>query len=59
MQQSTPLKPDDFPIETEQDKLRTQKGKKIAEAESEKTAQDIAQRLNELADREEQDRWSA
>lgn len=57
--QETTLDPDDFPIETEHDKLKTQDGEKIAEAKNEKLAEQIAERLNEQAYQEECDRWSA
>jgi hypothetical protein len=53
------LKPDDFPIEADKDKLRTQKGEPVASAESDEIADQIAERLNEHAHQEEQDRWSA
>ena len=55
----TGLTPDDFPIEADKDKLRTHKGDPVASAESEEIADQIAERLNEHAHREEQDRWSA
>jgi hypothetical protein len=55
----TGLTPDDFPIEADKDKLRTHKGEPVASAESEEIADQIAERLNEHAHREEQDRWSA
>lgn len=53
------LKPEDFPIEADKDKLKTRKGETVAEAQSEKIADEIADRLNEQAHKEEQDRWSA
>ncbi len=53
------LTPDDFPLEAEKDKLRTHKGEPVASAESEQIADELAERLNEQAHREEQDRWSA
>ncbi|MCG6205362.1 hypothetical protein LPW26_11985 [Rhodopseudomonas sp. HC1] len=53
------LEPDDFPVHAERTELKTQDGEKIAEAKSKKIAEDIAQRLNEQAHREEEDRWSA
>ena len=59
MATDTCLKPDDFPIEVEDQKLRTQKGKPVATAASDKLADQIAEQLNEHAHREEQDRWSA
>ncbi|WP_022720107.1 hypothetical protein [Rhodopseudomonas sp. B29] len=57
--QETTLDPDDFPIETEHGKLKTQDGENIAEAKNEKLAEEIAERLNEHAYKEECDRWSA
>ncbi|MCD0417381.1 MAG: hypothetical protein QM576_02675 [Rhodopseudomonas sp.] len=53
------LQPDDFPIEVERSALKTTDGKTIAEAKTKKLAADIADRLNEQADREQQDCWSA
>jgi hypothetical protein len=53
-----PLKPDDFPVEADNDKLKTHKGQKIAEADSEELAENIAERLNDQAHQEEHDRWS-
>ena len=53
------LTPDDFPIEADKDKLRTLKGEPVASAKSEQIADQLAERLNEQAHREEQDRWSA
>lgn len=53
------LAPDDFPVHAEQTELKTQDGEKIAEATSKTIAENIAQRLNEQAQREEEDRWSA
>lgn len=55
----TELTPDDFPLEADKDKLRTHKGEPVASAESEQIADELAERLNEQAHREEQDRWSA
>jgi len=59
MAKEKPLKPDDFPIEADDKKLKTNKGKPIASTESEGIADDLAERVNEQADREEHDRWSA
>jgi len=55
----TELTPDDFPLEADKDKLKTHKGEPVASAESEQIADELAERLNEHAHREEQDRWSA
>lgn len=59
MGKDTSLQPDDFPVEVEDQKLKTQKGKPVATAETEELADQLAERLNEQAHREEQDRWSA
>jgi len=48
-----------FPIEADRQKLKTQKGEPIATADTEELADQLAERLNEQAHREEQDRWSA
>ena len=53
-----PLKPDDFPIATDNNKLVTDTGQEIAEATSPPIAEDLAERLNEDAARKEEDRWS-
>lgn len=53
------LAPDDFPVQADRTELKTQDGEKIAEAKTKKLAEDIAERLNEQAHREEEDRWSA
>jgi hypothetical protein len=53
------LESSDFPIETDKEKLRTRKGETIGSAASRPLAEHIADRLNEHADHEEEDRWSA
>ena len=53
-----PLKPDDFPVSNEGEKIVTDTGKPIADAESGPVAEDIAERLNEDAARKEEDRWA-
>ena len=53
------LKPEDFPVHTEQKKIVKNDGKTIAEARNQKTAEEVAERLNAEEDRREQDRWSA
>jgi len=58
MAKEKPLKPDDFPIETDDKTLKTNKGKPIASTESEAIADDLAERVNEQAYREECDRWA-
>ena len=54
-----PLKPEDFPVETDQKLITTQKNEPVAVAPSSAKAEDVARRLNEQAAREEEDRWSA
>jgi hypothetical protein len=57
--ESTKLDADDFPIETDRQTLKTHEGEPIAQAKSKKLADEIAQRLNEQAYREQEDCWSA
>jgi hypothetical protein len=59
MPNDKPLKPDDFPIEVEGEKLVTADGKPIAKAKVPAVAEDLADRLNEDEYRKEQDKWSA
>ena len=59
MPNDKPLKPDDFPVEVEGEKLMTADGKVIAKARTPAVAEDIADRLNEDDYRKEQDKWSA
>jgi hypothetical protein len=54
-----PLKPDDFPVETKENNIVTQKDEPVATTPSREKADDVARRLNEQAAREEEDRWSA
>ncbi|WP_198028200.1 hypothetical protein [Bradyrhizobium sp. WSM1743] len=58
MNKDPPLTPDDFPIEVHREKLN-QRGEPVAFAETEELAGEIAERLNEQAYQDEQDRWSA
>ena len=58
MAKDEPLTPDDFPLETKDEKLRTHKGQTVATGKSKKLTEEIADRLNEHAHREEEDRWS-
>ena len=58
MAKEKPVKPDDFPIEAEDKTRKTNKGKPIASTESEAIADDLAERVNEQAHREECDRWA-
>jgi hypothetical protein len=53
------LKPEDFPVHTEQKKIVKNDGKTIAETNNKKIAEDVSERLNAEEDSREQDRWSA
>lgn len=53
------LSPDDFPVHAEEQDLKTTGGKKVGEGETPEITHEIADRLNEQANREEEDRWSA
>ena len=52
------LKPNDFPVHTEQKKIVKNSGKVVAEAANPKIAEDLAERLNAEEDRREEDRWA-
>ncbi len=52
------LKPNDFPVHTEDKKIVKNDGKEIAEAATPKIAEDLAERLNAEEDRREEDRWA-
>lgn len=54
-----PLTPDDFPVHTDKNKILTTSGQPVALAKDDKTADEIAKRLNADEDRQEEDRWSA
>jgi hypothetical protein len=54
-----PLKPADFPVQADDKTIVKNDGKPLAEVCDEKTAQDVAERLNEHEYQREQDRWSA
>jgi hypothetical protein len=53
------LKPDDFPVHTVHKKIVKNHGETVADAPDNKTAEDVADRLNENESQREQDRWSA
>jgi len=53
-----PLKPEDFPVHTEQKEIVTDSGKPTAGACDKETAHDVADRLNSDHSREEEDRWA-
>ena len=59
MADDEPLKPEDFPVHTNQKQIVKNDGKTVAEARTMKTAEDVAERLNAEEDRREEDRWSA
>jgi len=54
-----PLKPEDFPVHSEGEKLKKQDGESIAEADDPVGADDLAERLNDDEARREEDKWSA
>ena len=54
-----PLEPKDFPVHVDGKTIKKQDGKPIAKSEDPATAADVAERLNEDADRREEDNWSA
>ena len=54
-----PLKPNDFPLQVDGDKIKNQDGSPVATAEDPAVAADVTERLNEDEDRREQDKWSA
>jgi hypothetical protein len=56
--QKKPLKPEDFPVHTNQKEIVTDMGKPIAGTCDKETAEDIADRLNSDHAQEEQDRWA-
>jgi hypothetical protein len=59
MADDEPLKPEDFPVRTNQKQIVKNDGKTIAEARTKKTAEDVAERLNADEDHREEERWSA
>jgi hypothetical protein len=59
MADNEPLKPEDFPVHANQKQIVKSDGKTIAEARTNKTAEEVAERLNAEEDRREEDRWSA
>lgn len=52
------IHPNGFPVEADKTTIKTNEGKPLAEAESEPVAEEIANRLNEQAYREEHDKWA-
>jgi hypothetical protein len=59
MADDEPLKPENFPVHTNQKQIVKNDGTTIAEARTKKTAEDVAERLNAEEGRREEDRWSA
>jgi hypothetical protein len=55
----TPLRSEDFPVDTEGQKIKKQDGTPVADAKSPAVAAEIAARLNEDEARREEDKWSA
>ncbi|WP_425991583.1 hypothetical protein [Afipia sp. DC4300-2b1] len=53
------LKPDDFPVSADGEKLVAADGTPLAKAKTPAIAEEIADRLNEDDNRKEEDRWSA
>ena len=53
------LKPDDFPLQADKDKVKRKDGKPVARTENAEMATEIAERLNCEEHRREEDRWSA
>lgn len=54
-----PLKPDDFPVRAEGDKVKKQDGSPVAQTQDPAVAEDVAERLNADEARREEDKWSA
>jgi hypothetical protein len=48
----------DFPVHAEQEQIVNNDGNAIAKARTQKTVEDLADRLNAEEDRREEDRWS-
>ena len=59
MAEDKTLEPDDFPVHAEQKKIVKNRGETVADVCDNKTAEDIAERLNENEHQREEDRWSA
>jgi hypothetical protein len=53
------LEPQDFPVRVQQRNIVKNDGRPIAEACDQKTAEEVADRLNADECRREEDRWSA
>jgi hypothetical protein len=59
MDKKKTLKDEDFPIKTNDERIKTADGEEIATADNEELADDIADRLNDDAWRRHEDNWSA
>lgn len=59
MADDEPLKPEHFPVRTNQSQIVKNYGKTIAGARTKKIAEDVAERLTAEENRREEDRWSA
>ncbi|MET0222100.1 MAG: hypothetical protein ABW213_15725 [Tardiphaga sp.] len=53
------LKPDDFPLHADDNKVKRQDGKPVARTGNEEMAKEIAERLNSEEHLREEDKWSA
>lgn len=54
-----PLRPEDFPVDAEGQKIKKQDGTPVADADSPAVADEIVERLNDDEARREEDKWSA
>jgi hypothetical protein len=54
-----PLRPGDFPVNAEGQKIKKQDGTPIANTDDPAVAADVAERLNDDEARREEDKWSA
>ncbi|QHO78503.1 hypothetical protein ACH79_00500 [Bradyrhizobium sp. CCBAU 051011] len=54
-----PLRPEDFPVDAEGQKIKKQDGTPIADADNPAVADEIVERLNDDEARREEDKWSA
>jgi hypothetical protein len=54
-----PLKPDDFPVDADGQRIKKHNGTPLADAESPAAAAEIVERLNEDEAKREEEKWSA
>jgi hypothetical protein len=59
MPKNQPLQPDDFPLAIKDKTIVTQDGEEVATTPSPEQAGDMADRLNEDAERRHEENWSA